>query len=119
MMNVQELATAAAHKLPLVHVVLLDKRLGLIENHQRRNGLVPSGVDVAPLDIKSLAKGMGAKGVVVTRASQIAPLVRRALQAKTPTLIGIPVDYSEAQAAADKLGAAKRLEQAGKTSRRR
>jgi acetolactate synthase I/II/III large subunit len=114
LMNVQELATAARNKLPLVHIVLIDKKLGLIENHQRRNALTPAGVDVASLDIKALAKGMGAKGVMVTRATQIAPLVRRALQGNGPTLIGIPVDYSDAQAAADKLGAQKLLERAAK-----
>ncbi len=107
MMNVQELATAAKQKLPLVHLVLIDQRLGLIENHQRRNGLTPAGVELGSLDVVALARGMGAKGYVVKRASQIAPLVARALKAQGPTLIGIPVDYSEAQAAADRLGAQK------------
>ena len=103
MMNVQELATAASNKLPLVHLVLVDQKLGLIENHQRRNALTPSGVKVPRLNIKSLAKGMGARGHMVKRASQIAPLIQRALQRKGPTLIGIPVDYSEAHARADKI----------------
>lgn len=108
MMNVQELATAAKLKLPLVHVVLIDRRLGLIENHQRRNNLRPSGVDVPKLDVISLAKGMGAKGVMIKRASQIGREVHKALGRKRPTLIGIPVDYSQAQAAADQMGAALR-----------
>lgn len=114
MMNVQELATAVRQKLPLVHLVLIDQRLGLIENHQRRNALPPAGVDVGSLDVVALARGMGAKGYVVKRASQIAPLVARALTAKGPTLIGIPVDYSEAQAAADRLGAQKRRERSAR-----
>lgn len=105
MMNVQELATAARHKLPTVHLVLIDQRLGLIENHQRRNGLEPAGVDVPRLNIPALARGMGARGYMVKRADQIAPLVRKALRAKQPTLIGIPVDYSAAQAAASRIGA--------------
>jgi len=108
MMNVQELSTAAKYKLPLVHVVLIDRKLGLIENHQRRNGLKPSGVDVASFDVKSLAKGMGARGYMVKQASQIAPLVRRSFKANRPTLIGIPVDYSESHAAADRIGATAR-----------
>jgi acetolactate synthase-1/2/3 large subunit len=118
MMNVQELATAAKQKLPLVHLVLIDKRLGLIENHQRRNNLTPSGVDLGGLDVVALARGMGARGVMVKRASQIAPLVQRALKAKGPTLIGIPVDYSEAQAAADKLGQALRASKTRGRARR-
>ncbi len=104
MMNVQELATAAKHKLPLVHLVLMDKSLGLIENHQRRNALKPSGVDLPGLDVKALAKGLGARGVVVKDARQIAPLVQKALRGNKPTLIGIPVNYAEAHARADKMG---------------
>jgi acetolactate synthase I/II/III large subunit len=107
MMNVQEIATAAKERVPLVHLVLIDKRLGLIENHQRRNGLQPAGVDVPSLDVVSLARGMGARGVMVKSAAQIAPLIKKALAGKGPTLIGIPVDYSEAQAQAARLGADK------------
>lgn len=107
LMNLQELSTAARHKLPLVHVVLIDRRLGLIENHQRRNALTPSGVDVSRFDPVSLARGLGAKGVMLSKASQLGPQIKRALKRNRPTLIGIPVDYSEAQAAADRLGQTK------------
>jgi len=106
MMNVQEIATAAREKLPLVSLVLMDQSLGLIQNHQRRNALKPSGVDLPALNVKSLAKGLGARGVVVKDAKQIAPLVRKALKANKPTIIGIPVNYAEAHAKADKMGAA-------------
>ena len=106
MMNVQEVATAAREKLPLVSLVLMDQSLGLIQNHQRRNALKPSGVDLPVLNIKALAKGLGAKGVMVKEARQIAPLVRKALAANKPTIIGIPVDYAEAHARADKMGQA-------------
>jgi acetolactate synthase I/II/III large subunit len=107
LMNLQELSTAARYRLPLVHVALIDRRLGLIENHQRRNALSPSGVDVSRLDVVSLARGMGAKGVMLSRASQLAPQIKKALKRNRPTLIGIPVDYSEAQAAADRMGQSK------------
>jgi len=54
-------------KIRVVHLVLVDQKLGLIENHQRRNALTPSGVKVPQLNIKSLAKGMGARGHMVKR----------------------------------------------------
>jgi len=83
-----------------VHVVLIDRKLGLIKNHQHRNGLQPSGVNVPELDIKALAKGMGARGVVLSRPDQIARVVSQGLRGKRPLLVGIPVDYSEAHAKA-------------------
>jgi len=119
MMNVQELATAAKEGVPLVHLVLIDRRLGLIENHQRRNGLTPAAVDVPALDVVALARGMGAKGYVVKSAAEIAPLVKRALAGRGPTLIGVPVDYSEAQAAASRLGAQKLAAPVARTRRPR
>ncbi|MCC6749995.1 MAG: thiamine pyrophosphate-binding protein [Deltaproteobacteria bacterium] len=104
MMNVQELATAAQQRLPVVHVVLLDRRLGLIENHQLRSGLVPAAVEVPALNLRALAQGLGAKGYVVRSAKELGPLIRQALLREGPTLIGVPVDYGEAQAAAAQLG---------------
>ena len=100
MMNVQELGSAARSGAGMVHVVLIDRKLGLIKNHQHRNGLQPSGVDVPALNIKALAKGMGARGVVLSRPDQIARVISRGLRGKRPLLVGIPVDYSEAHAKA-------------------
>ena len=100
MMNIQELGPAVRNKAGIVHVVLIDKQLGLIKNHQHRNGLTPSGVNLPTLQVKALARGMGARGVMVTRASQISRLIRAGLKSKRPVLIGIPVDYSEAHARA-------------------
>ncbi len=105
MMNIQELGPAVRSKAGVVHVVLIDKKLGLIKNHNHRNGLTPSGVKLPSLQVKALANGMGARGVMVKRASQIARLVKAGLKSKRPVLIGIPVDYSEAHARAKTMAA--------------
>lgn len=112
MMTAQELAVAAVQKLPMAHVVFIDKQLGLIENHQHRQGFKASGVTLpSTLDVVAIAKGLGAEGFMVKDAKEIGPLIKRALGGDKPVLIGVPVDYSAVHAKATAEGKAQRKEQ--------
>ena len=87
--------------------------VGLVDGDAQPRFVHTPGANAAltadDLDVPALARGMGARGHLVKRASQIAPLVRRALRRKGPTLIGIPVDYSEAHAAANRMAKQKKV----------
>jgi acetolactate synthase-1/2/3 large subunit len=95
LMNSQELETAQRLRLPYVNVVWTDRRYGVIElNQQRRFGRT-FGVEFTNPDLVQYAASFGLPAWRVERASDFAPLLRRALDMDVPTLIEVPVDHTE------------------------
>jgi acetolactate synthase-1/2/3 large subunit len=88
-MNAFEIATAVQEQLPIRVFVFNDERLGMVENgHQNVYGRRPR-YSTGPLDICSIARGLGAITGRVGGKSQFDPLM---LTAPGPVVIDVRID---------------------------
>ncbi len=91
-MNAFEIATAAAERLPIRVFVFNDERLGMVEiGHQRIFGRSPE-FSLKPLDVCSLAQGLGATTLRINRAGQLRSARATILHARGPVVIDVRVD---------------------------
>jgi benzoylformate decarboxylase len=95
MYSIQALWTAAQRKLPLTVVVINNAGYGAMRSFsqvmQVRN--VP-GLDLPGIDFVKIAEGMGCDAVRVTRSSELAPALARALSHDGASLVEVVVDSS-------------------------
>jgi benzoylformate decarboxylase len=95
MYSIQALWTAAQRKLPLTVVVLNNAGYGAMRSFsqvmQVRN--VP-GLDLPDIDFVKIAEGMGCDAARVTKSSELAPALKRALAHDGTSLIEVMVDSS-------------------------
>jgi benzoylformate decarboxylase len=93
MYSIQALWTAAQRKLPLTVVVINNLGYGAMRSFsqvmQVRN--VP-GLDLPGIDFVRIAEGMGCDAVRVTKASELAPALKRGLAFDGVSLIEVMVD---------------------------
>jgi acetolactate synthase-1/2/3 large subunit len=95
LMNSQELETARRLGVNYVNVVWTDSRYGVIElNQQRRLGRT-FGTEFNNPDLVQYARSFGLPAWRVEQANDFSPLLRRALDLDQPSLIEVPVDYTE------------------------
>jgi acetolactate synthase-1/2/3 large subunit len=88
-MNAFEVATAVAERLPIRVFVFNDERLGMVENgHQRVYGRNP-GYPTTPMDVCTVAQGLGATVLRVERPGQL--IAARDLLCKTPGPVVVDV----------------------------
>jgi len=104
LMNSQELETAMRLKTPLVVLIWTDNSYGLIEWKQQIHYGRPSHVQFGNPDFVRYAEAFGARGYRVTRAEDLLPTLRRALEDNTVAIIDCPVDYSENMRLTSRLG---------------
>jgi acetolactate synthase-1/2/3 large subunit len=95
MMSLAELETARRLKLPLVIIILSDSAFGLIEMHQNRRFGRTMGTRFDNPDFVALAHSFGVDGYRVDTAGQLPGILARALRARGPVVIDVPIDYRE------------------------
>jgi acetolactate synthase-1/2/3 large subunit len=95
LMNVQELETARRLGTAFVTVVWVDGGYGVIRWKQERQFGRTFGVEFGNPDFDELAGSFGLPGFTVRRADDFAPLLEEALALDQPSVISVPVDYSE------------------------
>lgn len=105
LMNVQELETAVRVGARVTVVVWRDDGYGLIDWKQRAEFGRPFGVEFGNPDFVALAQSFGVAAFRPERASDLAPLLRRALEVDGPSLVEVPIDYRENLRLTDRLGA--------------
>ena len=91
-MTIQELATAAAYKLPVLALVINNGSLGAIRMHQEKS--YPERVyatDIANPDFAAVAQAYGWVGEVVEETAQFQPALDKALAADGPALLELRV----------------------------
>jgi acetolactate synthase-1/2/3 large subunit len=92
MFNVQELATAVRHRIPLVVVVFNDGAYGNVRNMQKSlHGNRVIGSDLANPDFVRLAESFGISGQRVKDADGLRRALEKALASGAPALIEVPV----------------------------
>ena len=93
MYSVQALWTAAQRKLPLTVVVINNAGYGAMRSFSKvmqvRN--VP-GLDLPGIDFVQIAQGLGCDAVRVSKASELAPALKRGLAHDSVSLIEVMVD---------------------------
>lgn len=93
-----ELETAVRLKCNFVHLIWIDGSYNMVQFQEMAAYGRESGVRFGPVDVVKFAESMGAKGLQVTSADDLAPTIRKAMALDGPVLVGVPVDYRDNQA---------------------
>jgi len=95
-MTGMEVATAAAHKIPVVWIVLKNSRLGMIHDVQSvsyQSRYISS--TFSDTDFVLAARALGAEGYRTDNPSEIGPIVKETLMKSTPAVIEATIDAAE------------------------
>jgi acetolactate synthase-1/2/3 large subunit len=91
-MNAFEIATAVAEHLPIRVFVFNDERLGMVENgHQAVYGRRPE-YPTTPLDVCTVARGLGATALCVERPGQLRAAREVLRNAPGPVVVDVRID---------------------------
>ena len=96
-MNIQELATAVTHNLPVKVIIFNNGRLGMIRQLQEffyGGRDMANDLEVLP-DFVKLAEAYGAKGWRISRRDELLPVLSEALSADGPAFIDVLVEPLE------------------------
>lgn len=89
--NVQELATAVQHRLPLTVVVFNDSAYGVLKPQQEQRYDRTFATDLRNPDLVELAGAFGAEGVRVSSGDQLEAALKVAVASDQVTVIDLPV----------------------------
>src|SRR5690606_34653756 len=92
LMRATELALARDLDPPPVFIAVMDGSLSQIEIKQERRGLARVGVALPDIRCEDLANTLGIRGADVSRAEDVAAVIRAARAAGEPLLLGVHVD---------------------------
>lgn len=95
MMSCQELETARRLGLSIIVVIFRDNSYGAIKWKQMERYGQASGVDFSNPDFVTFAKSFGANGFRVESTQDLIPMLENAKKADGPSVIDVPVDYTE------------------------
>ncbi len=96
-MNIQELTTVVANKLPVKVAILNNRYLGMVRQWQELfyDGRL-SGVDLSTNpDFVKIAEAFGATGIKVTKPEEVRPAIEKAIKTPGPVFIEFIVDRKE------------------------
>lgn len=96
-MNIQELATAVANRLPVKVVILNNQHLGMVRQWQELfySGNYSSTNMEAQPDFVRLAEAYGAEGYRIERACDLLPELEKALSTPNPAFVDVRVEREE------------------------
>ncbi|OGT47166.1 MAG: acetolactate synthase [Gammaproteobacteria bacterium RIFCSPHIGHO2_12_FULL_41_20] len=90
-----ELETAVREKIPLVHCVWCDGTYNMVLEQEIMKYKRESAVRFGSVDIIKFAEAFGAQGFKIQHADELLPTLKKAIGLKAPTLIEVPIDYSD------------------------
>ncbi|MEI9951276.1 MAG: acetolactate synthase AlsS [Pseudomonadota bacterium] len=93
--SAMELETAVRLKANIVHMVWIDGTYDMVAVQETLKYGRPSGCDFGPVDPVKYAEAFGATGMMIRRADEIAPVLKRAFDTPGPVVIGVHVDYRD------------------------
>ncbi len=104
-MSIQALSSAIEEKVPAVIMIWEDHHYGLIKWKQEAAFRKSSHTEFVNPDFVKLAEAYGAHGVKIKSPDEIGPALEAAFKEKEmPTIIIVPVDYSENMKLTEHLG---------------
>ena len=93
LMTIQELATIAEHRLPVIAIVIDNARYGTIRMHQEREHPGrPVGTDIRSPDFAAVARGFGLQAATVDSTEAFRAAFDAALAAGGPWLLHLRPD---------------------------
>ncbi|MBI3615050.1 MAG: biosynthetic-type acetolactate synthase large subunit [Candidatus Omnitrophica bacterium] len=95
-MNIQELATAVDHKLPIKTIILNNFYLGMVRQWQEmfyKKRFSYSAI--RPPDFAKVAEGFGARGVTIRKAEEVRPTLEKILKDKECWVVDCLCDEEE------------------------
>lgn len=97
LMNIQEIATAVEHNLPIKVAVLNNRGLGMVRQWQRMfyHKRYSASKHEAGTDIARVAEAFGAKGIRVKKPQELLPALKEAMDYTGPVIIDILVSEEE------------------------
>ena len=104
LMNCAELETACRLGIAFVTLIFNDNGFGLIRWKQKQRFGGSFATELTNPDFVKLAESYGARGFRIGAASELAPVLKEALALKVPSVIDVPVDYSENSHLMERLG---------------
>jgi acetolactate synthase-1/2/3 large subunit len=95
-MNIQELSTVAANKIPVKVAVLNNRFLGMVRQwqelfHDRRY----SFTELPPVDFVKVANAYGVDGIRVDAVDEVVPALKAAIDADGPFVLDFRVEREE------------------------
>jgi acetolactate synthase-1/2/3 large subunit len=93
--SAMELETAVRLQSHLVHMVWIDGSYNMVAIQEKQKYGRAFGVDFGPVDPVKYAEAFGAMGLTIHSPDQIGPVMKRALDASGPVVIGVHVDYRD------------------------
>ena len=96
-MNIQELATAVANKLPVKVIILNNQHLGMVRQWQElfyAGNYSSTNMEAQP-DFVRLAEAYGAEGYRIERAEDLLPELEKALSTPNPAFVDVRVEREE------------------------
>ena len=96
-MNIQELATAVAYKLPVKVVILNNRHLGMVRQWQElfyNHNYSSTNMEAQP-DFVKLAEAYGAEGYRIEKPEDLLPELEKALASPNPAFIDVVVEREE------------------------
>ncbi|MDY3809226.1 biosynthetic-type acetolactate synthase large subunit [Desulfovibrio sp. PG-178-WT-4] len=96
-MNIQELATAVAYKLPVKVVILNNRHLGMVRQWQElfyNHNYSSTNMEAQP-DFVKLAEAYGAEGYRIEKPEDLLPELEKALATPNPAFIDVVVEREE------------------------
>ncbi len=95
LMMVHELETLKRERVATVNLVWRDGGLGSIRWKQMNKFGRTLGVDFGNPDLLELAKAFGVRGYRVEKAGELPSILQEAFERDEPSVVDIPVDYSD------------------------
>ncbi len=96
-MNIQELATAVQHRLPVKVAILNNGFLGMVRQWQElfyQKRYSHTNIEIAP-DFVKLAEAYGALGLRAEKPAEVVPVIKQALKSDKPVLMDFVVAREE------------------------
>jgi len=90
-----ELETAVRLGCNFVHLVWIDGAYNMVQIQQIAHYGRDSGIHFGPVDVVKFAESMGARGFLIDSPDRIGPVLRAAMAASGPVIVGVPVDYRD------------------------
>ncbi|MGK0600297.1 acetolactate synthase AlsS [Yokenella regensburgei] len=90
-----ELETAVRLKANIMHIVWVDNAYNMVAMQEEKKYQRVSGVKFGPIDFKAYAEAIGAAGFAVRNASELESTLRHAMNTQGPSVVAIPVDYTD------------------------
>jgi len=104
LMNIQDFETAVRYDLPFVCLVWEDKEYGLISWKQETHFGKHTDLAFNNPDFVKLAESFGGYGARVDNSGDLKPALEAAFDSGKPSIVAMPVDYSENMKLTKRLG---------------